>query len=239
MAFTAQHALIVSGSTGIGLATAVRFVAGGARVTVTGRSEGPLHEAQTRLGPAACARALDARQEAELRTLLDGIEPIDHLVLTVNSGAAVGPFVEIDQARFRAAFDNKFWPYVNTIRLAAPKLRRGGSVTLVTGAAARRAVPNMAGLAATNGALNALVGPLALELAPVRVNAVCPGVVESPYWDTVPQAQRDAMFKRAAEQVPLKRVADADDIADAVLFLAGNPNMTGALIDCDAGIRLV
>ncbi len=97
----------------------------------------------------------------------------------------------------------------------------------------------MSGLAAVNSALQAMVGPLAPEFAPIRVNAVSPGVIATPYWDRMPNDARKAMFERSAASVPVGRVGQPSDIGRAVLFLATSGFTTGAIIDCDGGARLV
>jgi NAD(P)-dependent dehydrogenase (short-subunit alcohol dehydrogenase family) len=110
---------------------------------------------------------------------------------------------------------------------------------LITGAAGRRAIKGTSGLAAVNGALQAIIGPLALEFAPIRVNAVSPGLIATPYWDRMPDDARKAMYERSAASVPVGRVGAPSDVGHAVLFLVSNEFTTGAILDCDGGARLV
>jgi NAD(P)-dependent dehydrogenase (short-subunit alcohol dehydrogenase family) len=115
-----------------------------------------------------------------------------------------------------------------------------GSITWITGAAARAAIPGMSALAASNGALHAMVGPLARELAPVRVNAVSPGFIDTPYWErAMDDAARQRTYEAMAAMVPAQRVGTPQDIASAVMLCVGNGFMTGAVIDCDGGRSLV
>ena len=106
-------------------------------------------------------------------------------------------------------------------------------------AGSRAAVPGTAGIAAINAAVEALVKPLAAELAPIRVNGVSPGFVDTPWWSGMPEEARRAYFVQAAQALPVRRIATADDIAQAVVLAATNPNMTGTVIEADGGARLV
>jgi NAD(P)-dependent dehydrogenase (short-subunit alcohol dehydrogenase family) len=119
-----------------------------------------------------------------------------------------------------------------------PHLRPDGSVTLITAASARAAIPGTAGLAAINGALEAMVPPLAVELAPLRINAVSPGVIDTPWWDRVPQEQRKALFDGLAATTPVGRVGRPDDIARAIHMLAANGFITGVVLDATGGSNL-
>jgi len=117
---------------------------------------------------------------------------------------------------------------------------KAGSITWITGAAARAAIPGMSSLAASNGAMHAMVGTLARELAPVRINAVSPGFIDTPYWErAMDAAARARTYESMAQIVPVKRVGQASEIAQAVLLCLSNGFMTGAVIDCDGGRRLV
>jgi NAD(P)-dependent dehydrogenase (short-subunit alcohol dehydrogenase family) len=133
--------------------------------------------------------------------------------------------------------DGKFWAYVNAVQAALPHLSRQGSVTMLTAESARVAAPATAGLAASNGALNAMVPTLALELAPVRVNAVCPGIVTTPIFERWSDELREE-FTRRAEAAPVGRPGRPDEVARAVLMLLENEYVTGSILDVDGGVRL-
>lgn len=135
-------------------------------------------------------------------------------------------------------FAGKFWPHVRCLKAALPQMRPDGSVTVITAVSARAALPGTAGLAAINGALELMIGPLAIELAPLRVNAVSPGVIDTPWWAGVPDSQREAMFAQFAAVLPGGRVGHADEVAQAVVFAAGNGHMTGSVIECAGGAQL-
>ncbi|MFJ9743852.1 SDR family oxidoreductase, partial [Streptomyces sp. NPDC101166] len=129
-------------------------------------------------------------------------------------------------------------PQVRILKAALPHLDSHGSVTLVTAASARSAFPGTAGLAAINGALNAMVAPLAVELAPLRINAVAPGVIDTPWWDRVPEAQRTALFDGLVATTPVGRVGRPEDVAAAIHLLAVNGFTTGVVLDVNGGTGL-
>jgi NAD(P)-dependent dehydrogenase (short-subunit alcohol dehydrogenase family) len=238
MDLTGRSAVVLGASSGIGAAVARLLAAGGARVLGIARSAERLAALGAEIGPAFTHAALDARDATAFRDRLGAGPGFDHLVLTMNAGAATGAFRELELGKLRQAFENKFWPYVTALQAALPRLSAEGSVTLVTGVAATKPAPGIVGLAATNGALEAMVGTLALELAPIRVNAVSPGVTGTPYWDGVPPQLREAFFARAAAAVPLRRLGTAEEIARAVLAVMTNGFITGAVLPVDGGIKV-
>jgi NAD(P)-dependent dehydrogenase (short-subunit alcohol dehydrogenase family) len=124
------------------------------------------------------------------------------------------------------------------IRALAPKLSAHGSITLVTGAAARAALPGTSGLAAVNGALEAMARVLAVELAPRRVNTVSPGMTATEAYAGLPDEARKGMFAATAAKLPVGRIGAPEDIAQAILLAAANPFVTGATLDVDGGAHL-
>jgi len=150
----------------------------------------------------------------------------------------MGPLADLDLNDLRAGFEGKFWPQTVALKQALPLLSASGSVTFITAGSSGAAYPGTAGLAAINGALDAMVPVLAVELAPRRVNAVSPGVIDTPWWDTFAAPARDAVFARFAAQAPVGRIGQASDIADAVRFLIENTFTTGNILKVDGGARL-
>ena len=234
-----QKAVVVGGTSGIGLAAATELCRAGAQVWVTGRTPDKAMGAAAAIGDRATGHAVDARDAVKLQDFFARVGEFDHLIVALGGGSAIGAFKELDEAKMRAGFDNKFWPYLNAVRVGVGHIRGSGSITLITGAAGRRAIKGTSGLAAVNGALQAIIGPLALEFAPIRVNAVSPGLIATPYWDRMPEDARRAMYERSAASVPVGRVGAPSDVGHAVLFLVGNGFTTGAILDCDGGARLV
>jgi len=239
MSFDGQRVVIIGASAGIGEAAARAFAAKGAEVTITGRSKERLDQAARRIGHPVQIAELDATSREALDAFFAATGAIDHLVLCASPGAVgVGPIATLGEAELRQAFDGKFFAHVKAIQAALPHLRRDGSVTLVTAASARAAFPGTAGLAAANGALETIVAPLAVELAPLRVNAVSPGVVDTHWWGAMPEDQRRAYFDSVAAVTPVRRVGKPEDVAEAIAYLAGAGFVTGTILECTGGSNL-
>ncbi|MGA8261526.1 MAG: SDR family oxidoreductase, partial [Arenicellales bacterium] len=188
-----QHVVIMGGSSGMGLATAEQALREGARVTIAGRSQERLDAAVARLRERlpqadAAGRAADFTDDAALNALFEATGPVDHLVLAASHAAAWGSFTDVSRDALRTALEHKLLGYWATLQAALPVLRRDGSVTMLGGAASRTAIPGTAGLAAVNGAINQMAQTLARELAPLRINVVSPGTIDTPAYDGMPEA---------------------------------------------------
>jgi NAD(P)-dependent dehydrogenase (short-subunit alcohol dehydrogenase family) len=234
---SSQHAIIVGGSSGIGLATAKYLIAKGYRVTITGRDRARLEVAKADLGDAETV-PIDATDQSAMRAFFHRTGDFDHLVLAFGSRKGVGPFASIDTANVREGFEEKVYPQFAAAQTALPLLNKGGSITFVSAVSAEAAMPGTAGIGAANAAVAALVPILAAELKPLRVNGVSPGVIDTPWWDFLPDEQRQATFADFARRTPVGRIGRAEDVADAIGFLVGNGFMTGHMIVCDGGARL-
>jgi NAD(P)-dependent dehydrogenase (short-subunit alcohol dehydrogenase family) len=239
MSFDGQRVVVIGASAGIGEATARAFAALGAAVVITGRSKDRLDQAAQRIGHPVEVAELDATDRGALDAFFATTGTIDHLILTASPGAAgAGPFASLDEAALRRAFDGKFFAHVKAIQAALPRLRAAGSVTIVSAASARSAFAGTAGLAAVNGALETIVAPLAVELAPLRVNAVSPGVIDTQWWHAMPEDQRRAYFDAAAAVTPVRRIGRPEDVAGAIVYLAGAGFVTGTVLECTGGSNL-
>jgi NAD(P)-dependent dehydrogenase (short-subunit alcohol dehydrogenase family) len=150
----------------------------------------------------------------------------------------VGLLTALASNTLKRAFDGKFWAQFMAAQMGLTKLREKGSIVFITAASARTSIPGTAGLAAINGALEAMIPTLALELKPIRVNAVSPGVVKTPWWDTLPSEQREAVFAQTAQALPVGRIGTPEDVVEVIMLLLGNGFMTGTVIECDGGMRI-
>jgi NAD(P)-dependent dehydrogenase (short-subunit alcohol dehydrogenase family) len=239
MDFAGQRVVVIGASAGIGEATALAFAEAGADVIITGRSKERLEAAVQRIGRGVQARECDAADEEAVRSLFESVGKVDHLVLAASPGAVgSGPFATLAQDALRQAFDGKFFAYFKVLQAALPVLRADGSVTMISAISARTAYPGVTGLAAVNGAIEALVPPLAVELAPLRVNAVSPGVIDTPWWSGLPEDQRAGFFAAAAAASPVRRVGTPEDVAAAVLYLSGAGFVTGTVAEVAGGANL-
>lgn len=233
-----RHVAVLGGSAGIGLAAARLLASQGARVTIGGRDTGRLDAAVKELGGQARAVAVDAGQVDSLRQFFAQAGPITDLVITVTRRGGVSPAAELADADLAGAFAGKTIAHLHAVALALPTLRPDGSITLVTAGSAQSAMPGTAGLAAVNGALEVAVAPLAAELAPRRVNAVSPGVIETGWWDEVPHEARQQAFQAFAERALVRRNGRPEDVAQAIAALITNSFITGVVLPCDGGLRL-
>jgi NAD(P)-dependent dehydrogenase (short-subunit alcohol dehydrogenase family) len=231
--------LIAGGSSGVGLATARLLIECGAAVVINGRDGTKLESVQKQLGTQASICAFDAANPEDRTGALARLGKFDHLVVALSGGRGAGPFAELAPADLRSGFEAKFWTHFSLAQEALPYLSQSGSITFVSAISARAANPGTAGLAAINSALEGMVKPLAVELRPRRVNAVSPGVIDTPWWNWMQEDQKQSAFSKFAAATPAGRVGKPEDIAQAIVFLVGNTFMTGCILECDGGLRLV
>jgi NAD(P)-dependent dehydrogenase (short-subunit alcohol dehydrogenase family) len=248
MNLAGQRVVVVGGGSGIGLAVARQALQAGAQVVIAGRSTERLQAARAALGAQAGdghalrCESVDARDEGQLTALFAAQAPIHHLVVTVGPGSTLqryNSFLQqgIDDAH--ALFANKFWAQYLCARCAAPYLDAQGSITLFGGGAGRRPIRAMAVLAAVQAAIEGLARGMALDLAPIRVNVVAPGRIASSSFADMPAAEREAMLAKWAAGLPVGRIGQPDDAAQAALYLMTNRYTTGNVLYVDGGHYLV
>nr|WP_146647382.1 SDR family oxidoreductase [Labilithrix luteola] len=226
---------VVGGTSGIGEATAALFAAEGAEVVIGGRDEARAKAAAARIGNVKSA-VIDGTDAASAHRFFETIGEIDHLVLALSGGKGAGPIATLALDDLRSGFEAKLFAHLTTLKAALPRVR--ASITLVSAVSARLAYAGTSGLAAINGAIEAMVRPLASELAPLRVNAVSPGVIDTPWWDAMPKDQKDGYFAQAAKGLPMARVGRPEDVAQAIVMVAANGFMTGSVVEVAGGAQL-
>ncbi len=229
---TKQRVVVLGGTSGIGYATAEAAVERGAEVVVVSRDEQRVRDAAGRLGATGLAADLGAPPAG----LFDEIGPFDHLVYTAGEQLSLTPVATMDVERARAFFELRYFGALAAVRAALPQLRAGGSITLTTGTASDRPTPGWAVASSICGAIESLTRALAVELAPIRVNAVQPGVTRSPMWGTGEDVEQ--LYAETAAAVPLGRVGTVADVADAYLYLLSQPFTTGTVLTVDGGALL-
>ena len=233
-----KKAVVIGGSSGIGLAIAKALVNSGAQVVIASRSSNKLDEVQRTLGVNTAAYQLDVAQEEKVQQFFEDIGLFDHLVCTAVIGTNA-PFLEMDTADARTVFKTKFWGQYYAARYGAPMIRPGGSITLFSGIASQKPVEGLTAIAAANGAIEALCRSLAVELGPIRVNTVSPAVIDTPQYDRMPDEKRKKYLEHYGAKLPVKRPGNPDDVAATVLYLILNAHTTGTLAEVNGGYRLV
>lgn len=228
-----QRVLVVGGSSGIGLGAAERAASAGARVTIASRSAERLRAAEAAVGYGAVGRVLDTRDAAAVEGFFADGGLWDHVVVSA-SQTTVAPVRELPLADAYGSMDSKFWGAYRVAR-AAP-IRPGGSLTLVSGFLAVRPRKGRAIQGAINAAVEGLTRGLALELAPVRVNCVSPGFVDTPLTRRMwPEAERAAQLERMATGLPAGLIGQSEHVAIQIEACMVNPYMTGSIIYLDGG----
>ncbi|MEV7807944.1 SDR family oxidoreductase [Microbispora sp. NPDC088329] len=234
-----QRVVVLGGTSGIGLATARAAAEEGAEVLVVSSTSAGVDRALAALPAGAQGRVADLSRTERVRSLFEDIGEIHHLVYTAGEPLELTPLATLDPEQAKSFFTVRFFGALAAVRAAAPHLRPGGSVTLTTGIAKDRPGPGWAVAAAVCGAMESLTRALAVELAPIRVNAISPGVVRSPLWGRMDEADRERMYRETAAAVPTGRVGETDEVAQAYLFAMTQPFATGTVITVAGGAILV
>jgi NAD(P)-dependent dehydrogenase (short-subunit alcohol dehydrogenase family) len=233
-----KHIVVFGGTSGIGLAAAIRAKAHGAKVIVLGSDPQRAEQAAQTHGLDGW-RSADITRPEQIHAALADIPQVDHLVLLAGTFVA-GKVLEADVSYLQRAFDERVWASIHTLRALGDRLSKEGSVTFISGALADR--PNAYGsavLAAASAAMEALARGLALELAPIRVNTLSPGPINTPILAKTLGDARDGYVAALEQSLPLHRLGTADEAGAAVVFLMSNGFMNGATINVDGGSRLV
>jgi NAD(P)-dependent dehydrogenase (short-subunit alcohol dehydrogenase family) len=239
MQLDSQRIVVLGGTSGIGLATAQLAAAEGATVVVASSNVERLDAALATLPVNAEGYALDLRFEEEIRDFFERLGRFDHLAYTAGESLPLGPIAATDLETARRALEIRFWGAYAAVKHAAPRLRRGGSIVLSSGSASARPQAGWTVASSICGALEALTRALAVELAPIRVNAVAPGVVRSNLWRDMSEDDRSAMYASLAEALPAGRVGEVDDVAETFLYLMRNGYSTGTVVTIDGGTVLI
>ena len=230
MLLAGQKVVVVGGSSGIGLSTAELAKSEGADVTIASRNAERLKAAAEKLGVESMAA--DVTSDESVAQLFRQCGVVNHVVVTA-AQLRTGPFKTVPMEDVRATMEAKFWGAWRVARAA--QIKPGGSLTLVSGFLSVRPRPAAAIVGATNGALESLARSLALELAPVRVNAISPGIIDTPIRAAMPEAARREMLAKAAAALPVGRVGLGEDIARQILTFMTVGFATGSIVYLDGG----
>ncbi len=233
-----QTIVVIGGSAGIGLETGRQARAGGADVILTGRNPERLERAATELGARSTA-SFDANDSAALEVFFTQLDvPIDHVMVTAG-GPYYAPLAEMDFDEARRALQEHPMLMAGVARYGAGKVRPGGTLVFMGGTGARHPANGVGLSSAMTAALPALTASLALEIAPVRINLIAAGFVDTPLSASLLGDQLDQRRDQLRDTLPIGRVVGADDVAALALHLMTNTALTGATYDIDGGQQLV
>jgi len=222
--------VVAGGSSGIGLAAVELLNDRGPIVIVVGRDAEKLKKVKDTY-PGVHTSIVDAADRKSLDAFFKETGNFDHLIITLSGGKGAGSFKELNLDHLGEGFAAKFFPQLHTMQAALPYLHQGSSITLVTAISARARIPGTSGLAAINGALEAMIPTLAKEFKPIRVNAVSPGVVDTAWWKFPDEETKWKTFVEYEKKIPAGRVAKAVDIAEILVFLTTSEFITGSVIE--------
>jgi NAD(P)-dependent dehydrogenase (short-subunit alcohol dehydrogenase family) len=212
-----KRVVILGGSSGIGLAVAKQALLQGADVVVVSSNPDRIQKAVQSLGEGVEGQAADLSDERAVAALFTRLGPIDHLVFTAADSLQLQELADTDLTNARRAFELRYWSALAAVKYGSPQIRKGGSIVLTTGIAGQRPHKGWVVVASVAGSIEALTRALAVELAPIRVNAVSPGVVRTNLWQNMDAAERENLYESVGKSLPVGRVGEADDIAQAYL----------------------
>jgi NAD(P)-dependent dehydrogenase (short-subunit alcohol dehydrogenase family) len=239
MSLKDKRVVVAGGSSGIGFATALAAANLGAEVIIASRNVERVNAALAKLPSNAQGQAVDFTDEAQIKSWFEKIGPFDHLVYTAGETLQLGPIADTDVETARQAFEVRYWGAFKTVKHGHALIRKGGSIVLTTGIAGLRPNKGWTVPSSTLGAMESLTRALAVELAPLRVNAVSPGIVRTPLWDNMSASDREAMYSHFAAALPTGYIGEAEDIAETYLYLMQERFSTGQMIVVDGGGVLV
>lgn len=232
---TNSRVVILGGTSGIGLAVAKAAAATGASVAIASRNPDSVTAALTQLPKGSTGRAVDASSGSEVKAFFTQIGEFDHFAYTAADHLTSTPLSDYTPEKARRFLELRLVYAFEAVRLAVPHIRAGGSIILTSGTAAFKGGAGWLLGSIASGATISAAKSLAVELAPLRVNVVAPGVVRSPLWSEIPEAEREDMYTAASSGLPLGRVAEVEDVAKAYIQLMDQDYATGVTSVIDGG----
>jgi NAD(P)-dependent dehydrogenase (short-subunit alcohol dehydrogenase family) len=231
-----KKVVVLGGTSGFGLATAKAAAAEGASVVIVSRSQSNVDKALKELPQSAEGVSLDVTDEVAVQRFFDAMGGLDHLVYC--AGDAL-PSTVTTTEEARSFFEVRFWGMYIAAQAAFPHVRKGGSITLTNGILAQRPWKGWSAVSAVAGAVESLTRGLALDMAPIRVNTVCAGVIKTALWSGMSEADREAMYAERAKSLPVGRVGEGSDVAETFLYLMKSGFTTGQIVVIDGGALIV
>ena len=239
MDFTGKRIVVLGGSSGIGLSTAQAAAKAGASVAIVSSRQERVDQALKSLPAGAEGRVADLASEPAMQNLFATIGSFDHLVFTAGESLELGPLAQTGIEQAQRFFQLRYWGAFMAAKYGSPKIRAGGSIVFTSGLAGSRPHSGWSLGASICSAMEGLTRALAVELAPLRVNIVCPGVVKSPLWANMKETDRDALYRGMADKLLVGHVGETDEVAKAYLYLMDQTYGTGQVLVVDGGGALV
>lgn len=236
---TNKRVLILGGSSGIGFATAQSVAAQGAQVIIVSSNQQRVDAALAQLPAGNTGYAVDLTNEQQIKSLFETIGNFDHLVYTAGENLQLNKISNTVVDEARSFFNLRYWGAFSAVKYASPYINMGGSITLTGGIASPRPGSGWSLGASICAAMEGFTRAMAVELAPIRVNQVSPGVVKTNLWANMSAIERDNMYMQIGNSLLVKRVGEAEDIAQAYLYLMQQQYATGQILVTDGGSVLV
>ena len=234
-----QRVVVVGGSSGIGLAVAQQAASQGAKVVIASSNAERVQKAVECISGEAQGQAVNVSDEGAVAAFFAKLGSFDHLVFTAGDTLQLNELVATDLTKARHAFELRYWAALAAVKYASPHIRKDGSIVLTTGVAGQRPHKGWTVVASVCGSIEAVTRALAVELAPIRVNAVCPGVVRTNLWQGMNADAREHLYESVGKSLLVGRVGEACEIARAYLFLMQEGYGTGQTVVLDGGAVLV
>jgi NAD(P)-dependent dehydrogenase (short-subunit alcohol dehydrogenase family) len=234
-----KRIVVLGGTSGIGLATAKAARREGAMIVVASSRRQRVDHALASLESEATGHVVDLSHEEQVRKFFENIGAFDHLVYTAGETLQFETLDAVLLDRARGFFNIRFWGAFMAVKYGSPHIRVGGSITLTNGVAGLRPRKGGTVVASVCGAMEALTRALAVELAPIRVNAVCPGVLRTELWNDMTETDREAMYRDLGQRLPVGRIGEPEELAHAYVYLMREGYSTGQVIVADGGAVLV
>lgn len=234
-----QRIVILGGTSGLGLGVAEAAAAEEANVVIVSSKSERVANALARLPKSSQGSVVDLSSEGDIERFFREVGSFDHLVYTAGDWALYGDFAKLSLADAKRSFDVRYWGCLSAIKYALPHIRRDGSIVLTSGTSGRRPNRGWAIPASILSGVESLGRALALELGPLRVNVVCPGMTKTEMWDELPIEDRESMYRGMAAKLPVGRVAEASEVAETYLYLMRQTYSTGEVVVVDGGSVLV
>jgi len=234
-----KKVIILGGSSGIGLAVAKAVSADGAEVTIVSSNQERIDSALEQLPKSAKGRAVNLADEDQIATLFNTIDKFDHLLFTAGENLQINSIANTSLSDAKNFFEVRFWGAFAAVKYAAPNINPGGSIVLTGGCAAHRPGSGWSLVASVFSAMEGFVRAMAIELAPIRVSLVVPGLVKTELWAGMDTTEREEMFVHFSKLLPVKYVAPAEDVSETYLHLIKQKYITGQTVIVDGGFVLV